>query len=171
MKKEIKNIDTPGFKTPSNYFDAVEENVMKEIELARSISKKSSFLTPPSYFSSLEDKTLKKVATVKKEPKVISILKSNTYKYVAGIAAIAVLLLSIFNISGEETFDFSSIEKSQISYFVEQGYITVSDYELESLISEQALNEAGLLTADISSEELFDYLANDLDVATYMYED
>lgn len=171
MKKEIKNIDSTGFKTPSNYFDTVEENVIKEIDLAKNLSKNSPFITPASYFDSLEDKILGKIFAGKKQPKVISIFQSNTFKYVASIAAIVVLLLSVVNIEGEETLDFSAIENNQISYYVEQGYITVSDYELESLISEEALNNEGLLTFDISSDELFEYLSNDIDDPAYMYED
>jgi len=172
MKKEIKHIHTPGFKTPSNYFDNVEENVMTEIGLAKNLSKKSPFLTPSSYFDSLEDKILEKVVSEKEQPKVISLFQNNVFKYVASIAAIGIILFSVFNIPGEETLDFSSIESSQISYYVEQGYISLSDFELESLISEQALsNDNPLLNTDISKEELLDYLANDMDLSTYMYED
>jgi len=162
MNKKNNYIKNSGFTTPSSYFDAVEEHILQEITLEKNDFKNLPFKIPNGYFETLEDRVLAKIPPIKKEPKIISLIHTNTFKYVASIAAITILFATIFNDTSMNIFDFDTIEQSQVSYYIEQGYIDLSDTELETLISEQALKN-DLLGLDISKEELFNYLSNSLD--------
>ena len=72
MNKELKNIKTTGFKTPDNYFDTIEDNVMDNIKLNNILNSKSTGqTTPEGYFDTIEDSVFQKINSSKKEIKVI----------------------------------------------------------------------------------------------------
>lgn len=168
MSKKIKHIKNSGFTIPSSYFNEVEEKILQEITLEKNGSKNLPFSIPNGYFETLESRILLKLHP-KKEPKIISLIHTKAFKYAVSIAAIIILFISIFTNISKNMFDFDAIDQSQVSYYVEQGYINLSDTELETLISEQALNN-NLLGLDISKDELFDYLSNSLDDNTLLIE-
>ncbi|PKP24689.1 MAG: hypothetical protein CVU03_11430 [Bacteroidetes bacterium HGW-Bacteroidetes-2] len=170
MNKKNIHSKNSGFTTPQNYFDTVEERILQEITLKKNGPKVLPFRIPNGYFETLEDRVLAKIPSIKKEPKIISFIHTKTFKYVASIAAIIILYVTLFKDTSIGMFDFNAIDQSQISYYVEQGYIDISDTELESLISEKALNN-NLLSLDISKDEIFDYLSNLLDDNTLNLED
>ncbi|NCT18570.1 MAG: hypothetical protein COZ75_09460 [Flavobacteriaceae bacterium CG_4_8_14_3_um_filter_34_10] len=169
MNNKNNPIKNAGFTTPSSYFDGVEEHVLQLVKLEKNGTKALPFSIPNGYFETLEDHILANLHPIKKEHKLISLIHTKAFKYVASIAAITILFVSIFADTTMSMFDFDAIEQSQISYYVEQGYIDVSDTELEILISEQALNN-NLLGLDISKEELFEYLSNSLEDNTLSIE-
>ena len=67
MNKELKNIKTTGFKTPDNYFDTIEDNVMDNIKLNNILNSKSTGqTTPEGYFDTIEDSVFQKINSSKK---------------------------------------------------------------------------------------------------------
>ena len=62
MNKELKNIKTTGFKTPDNYFDTIEDNVIDNIKLNDVLNNESNGQTiPEGYFDSIEDSVFQKI--------------------------------------------------------------------------------------------------------------
>lgn len=100
MENEIKHSEAfisnkigkkPGFTTPSNYFNNLEDDISIKISEENFI-KKNSFKVPDTYFSTIEDNILAKVSSeAKKETKVIS-LKNRFLKIIPFAAAASIAL-------------------------------------------------------------------------------
>jgi len=55
MKKEnLNNTKQSGFKTPNNYFNTIEDQIMSQISLEK-IDKNSGFKVPDNYFDTIEE--------------------------------------------------------------------------------------------------------------------
>lgn len=169
MKKNIINSETHGFRLPGDYFKSLEEKVMRQIELENKTADKNPFRTPESYFDGVEDKVFAKLSAETGQPKVISIFRSSFFKYAASVAAIAVLFFTVFSLqSKQEQLSFESIEYSSVSQYIEQGYINISAYDLEALISVEKINFS---ETDLSDSEILDYLSDNINHSELIFEE
>lgn len=169
MDKLLKHIinKRTGFKTPPSYFDALEDQIMNRIKLEQVAIQKNPFTTPDNYFNSLEESLSKKtIQTTAGAPKVISLNTQNFFKYAAGIAAVFLLVLSVYhfqntqNITGEG--DFTSVTE-----YIESDRIDITTYDLQELLSDE-FTEKGFPESDISQEELLEYLSYNIDETAFL---
>tara|TARA_R110002049_G_scaffold25972_3_gene90814 strand:- start:61 stop:558 length:498 start_codon:yes stop_codon:yes gene_type:complete len=148
---KLHNIKETGFKVPKDYFDTLEDTVLRHNKLKEQ-SSEPGFKTPDNYFETLEDTILSKVSE-KESPKVISIFSRRNLIYASSIAAAVLLLLnlSIFeNESGWEDIEAETVE----NYIINEN---MGSYEIASLLIDEELNEDNLTDIEFSDEALENY--------------
>ena len=159
MNKELKNIKTTGFKTPDNYFDAIEDNVMDTIKLKEILNSDSNGQTiPVGYFDTIEESVFNKITSSKKEIKVVRLFTRKNMFYAASIAAVIILMLIVVLPSNPS---FSNLELETVeNYIFEEEY---SSDEIAALLSDEELEKILFIEYSYSDESLKDYI---LDNAT-----
>jgi hypothetical protein len=168
MKINLNNIKETGFKTPDNYFDAIEDNIMDAIQQENSgdAAKETGFKTPEKYFDALEDVIINKIEN-DNSPKVIALFSKRNLIYASSIAA-AILLL--FNLSIFDKEDpWNSLENLTLeNYIIDEG---IDTYELAALLSEDYLLEEDFIQQNITDETLENYLLDNLDFEELIIEE
>ena len=167
MQTNLNNIKETGFKTPDNYFDAVEDNIMDAIHQKNNLNqvKDSGFNIPKNYFDSLEDSIINKIEK-EDTSKVIKLFNKRNLIYASSIAAAILILfnLSIF----DEKITFDSLETQAVeNYIINEG---IDSYELAALLSEDELIEEDFIKLNITDETLEDYLLDNLDLEDLIIE-
>ena len=146
-KNRLNNITETGFKTPNNYFDSLEENLMERLQATESISdvEKPGFIVPEGYFKSIDVEIFNTLE--KEETPVISLLSRKPLYYIAGIAASIILILAIFiNKPFEDEISIEMVE----TYLEDRD---LSSYELAELLSDSNLLEDDFIITETSFEE------------------
>ena len=167
MKLNLNNIKNTGFKTPDNYFDAVEENIMNAImqENNGSLSKETGFKTPDNYFDAIEEVIIDKIET-KTTPKVIQLFSRKNLLYVSSIAAAILLLFNLSLFDKEITWDSLDIQTVE-NYIIDEG---IDSYELATLLMDEDFSEIEFIEQNITDEALENYLLDNLDLEELMIE-
>ena len=163
-KKSVHNIKKTGFKTPKDYFTNLEDVILSEIKLKKTV-KNSGFNVPKGYFETLEHRVIENVSG-QKSSKVISLFNKRTIIYVSSIAAAILLLfnLSIFNKdAGWNKLDTETVE----NYIIAEDY---GSYEIASLLSEEDLKEEDFIDYNFDNENIENYLLNNLDIGDLVNE-
>ncbi|WP_179352516.1 hypothetical protein [Winogradskyella vidalii] len=159
MKEEkIHNIKNSGFKTPDNYFDSFENQLLERLNENKMISatQASGFNVPEDYFESVETSILKQLEP-KPESPVISLKPKRKFYYVAGIAASIVLLFSLF-INQENQININTIETDSIeNYLYQEAY---SNDDFASLFQDDEISETDFIDLNVSDETLNEFLEN-----------
>ena len=167
MKLNLNNIKKTGFKTPDNYFDVVEDNIINAIQQEKSlnISKETGFKTPDKYFETIDDVIFNKIE-VKNTPKVIPLFSKRNLLYVSSIAAAILLLfnLSIF----EKKVTWDSLDTQTVeNYIIDEG---IDSYELAALLTDDEFSETDFIEQDITDETLENYLLDNFDLEELIIE-
>tara|TARA_Y100001963_G_C6657892_1_gene389001 strand:+ start:184 stop:660 length:477 start_codon:yes stop_codon:yes gene_type:complete len=135
MKKEnLHNIKQSGFKTPDNYFNTIEDQIISQISLEK-IDKNSGFKVPDNYFDTIEDNILSKT----KETKIFKLFNKKTIVTVASIAAMFVLFFNLNPFKTQVTFDnldtdtveayiLNEVELNDISNLIETDQLSQTDF-------------------------------------------
>lgn len=148
MKKDkFNNITETGFKTPKNYFDSFEENLMDRLHKKEAISnfEDPGFTVPKGYFNTIDKKVFSKLE--KQETPVIRLSSKKPLYYIAGIAASIILVLAIFiNKPFEDEISVEMVE----AYLEDRD---LSSYELAELLSDSDLLEDDFIITETSFEE------------------
>ena len=159
--KKINNIKDTGFKTPPDYFNSFEDNLMAEINLKRKVST-NGFVVPETYFDSLENNV---IDSLDKSTKVIPLFNKKAVLYISGIAA-AILLFFNLSISEEQiTFDNLDLETAE-NYIIDEN---ISSYELAALMDEDLLDD-NFIEYNFNEETIETYLLNNMDIDDLMVE-
>lgn len=165
MKKHLlHNINKPGFKVPDNYFNNLEETLLSEIALKKSIPS-TGFKTPDNYFENFKVHGIDTLSK-KSNPKVISIFRKNPWLYVASAAALIVLLFNIATVN--KPVNFASLDNESI-----ENYILINDFEtieLNNLIINPTAFENTILKEALSDASLEDYLYDNAELEDFNIE-
>lgn len=167
MKKELPYIKSTGFKTPENYFETLEENILAKIALQEKISKQNSFHVPANYFDSIDDAIFEKASNQKSEVKVIPLYKKKFIRYAAAVAAVFILVVSIFQFNN--TSFTTSGDHLTFSSLIENDFIDLSIIDFEYLLTDEMLNDETFLSY-LSNDELEEYLLYEIDDTNLLYE-
>lgn len=159
-KKYLTNKEKGGFQVPENYFEEFGVRVFSKLEIKNQEPSKvfeqeliaSGFEVPQNYFENFEAKL------PNNNSKVIPLFDKKKWAYAASIAAMFLLVFSIFN-EASAPIDFSSIGYNSIEKYIETGQIDFSSSEMENLLSEGS-NLSELEFDKLDEEALFDYLMN-----------
>lgn len=150
-----------GFQAPKDYFQEIEEKVFDQIQLENVVSKAQSFTIPETYFDTFEAQVMGKISASIPKTKIISIVRNPIFKLTASIASLFTILLTVFSIQQQQDmFSLDALDADYISQIIESDYFYFSEADLEQYISIEDIN---LSTADISDEELAEYLTNTFD--------
>lgn len=166
MNKEIKHIKTTGFKTPDNYFDTIEDNVMDNIKLNDVLNNKSNGQTiPDGYFNTIEDSVFERINSSKKEVKVIRLFTRRNMLYAASIAAAIILMLIVILPSNPS---FSNLELESVeNYIYQESY---SSEDIAALLTEEELTEVLYADSSYSDDSLEDYILDNTTIEDLIIE-
>ena len=172
MKKEkISYNQKSGFKTPPNYFEGLEDELLDMARLSEKLGdeKSEGFTVPKGYFDGLEDEFLEKVA--KKEPKVRALFPKEVFLYAASIAAIVIAFVSTFYINPETQTSWENLELSVMENYIDDNNINFSTGEISDYIFQQGyvIDDADLNT--VNSEAMMNYLDENMDDPLYMLDE
>lgn len=165
MSRNLNKIKKPGFKTPENYFEGVEDAVLSQIKL-KSIEK-PGFKLPEDYFDTLDEAVMAKVSK-KNDTKVIHLFSRRNLIYASSIAATILLLfnLSIFERNRVTTFD--SLDTATVeSYILNED---IGSYEIASFIDDEEISEENFIEHSFSDENIESYILNNIDVEDFFSE-
>ena len=163
MKKIGKhNISTPGFKTPKNYFESLENNLLSELSLRDQVAE-SGLNIPEGYLENF------KVEIPKSEtnPKVINLFNNRSWLYVASVAAMIIFIMTIPKM-GSNAITFASLDNDSI-----ENYLLTNDLEsleLNNLITNTTAFENTILEETLDEIHLEDYLYENIDVEDFNLE-
>lgn len=160
MNNKKLHIKEPGFKTPKNYFENLESQIMEEVSLASKLSKENPFKVPEKYFDELDHRVLNQTSGKKKQPKVIPIYRNIMFRYVAGIAALLLVFFSIFKLQQTVSSETNTI--TQIESYIENGFLDLSYLDYEALLTDEMLEDTSFIS-NLEQEELFEYLSYEID--------
>lgn len=160
MQTNLNNIKKTGFKTPDNYFNTVEDNIMNAIkqEGNLNLSKETGFKTPDNYFETIEDAVINRL-NKKDGSKVIKLFSRRNLIYASSIAAAVLLLFNLSIFDKEVTFDSLDTQTVE-NYIISEG---IDSYELAALLSEDDFSEVDFLDETINAETLENYLLENLE--------
>lgn len=166
-RKSLHNIKTTGFKTPKDYFDSLDEKLLKKINEDSGLDKTilSGFKTPKNYFEGLEDVIVTKVSE-KKNTKVISLFNRKNLIYASSIAAAVLCLISLSLLNSAPEFDDLETQTVE-NYIIDEN---ISPYEIAALIDQEYLNETDFVNHNFDEAAIEDYLLEHTDVETLMIE-
>lgn len=162
-KNKLPYQQEPGFKVPPNYFEDLEEALMRKVTQDKAgmdnYKGAPGFVVPEEYLQQLEEQVLLKVEQDQNKEKVISILKLPKLYYAAAVAAILVILLStgIFN-STVPVFTIDSVELSALEDYIDNGYLDLTFEEISTYITEEGNPIENFNASALSDEEVLNYL-------------
>lgn len=147
------------FRVPDSYFDTLDDRITEVAFLESLKDKASGFQVPEDYFDKVEETILAKVK--EQEPKVISLNSYTLFKYAAGIAAVVMIFVSVFQFSAaDQPLSFETIDDTLISQYLEEDFFELSDSEFESYIS---LDKVEVSNAGLTDQEIFDYFSENME--------
>lgn len=174
-KRNLSYQEKSGFKVPQNYFEGLEENLMRKIsqESAGVENYKGApgFVVPENYFRQLEDQVLQKIEKDQGQGKVRSIFARKTLYYAAAVAAVFILLLStnLFNSTAPE-YTIDSLEMSALEDYIDKGYMDFTFDEISAYITEEGNPMENFNASALSDEEVFTYLSEDIEDPSLLIE-
>lgn len=142
-----------GFKVPTNYFDHVETGIFEILEKDKG-SNQAKNSVPEGYFQTIEDNVFKKLKEENLiQPKVIP-LRLKFIKIVTPLAiAASILLFFVVNYNSDK-YSIEDIASSEIDAWIEDDLIELDASQIAEVFSDVNLNEE--LNSD--DEELLEYL-------------
>jgi len=165
MSNEEKKYNTPlldqlidkksGFSIPEDYFENVESSILLHIKKSELAS--NPFNTPQNYFENVDSRVFAQI----KDTKSNTIFTLNRFWIPISIAAMLILNIGIFTFQKQE----QSFEMADMENWLENGTVNLNTYEIASVYEEE-LDDIDL-TDFIETEEIEDYLYNDMNEILY----
>ncbi|MGY0392771.1 hypothetical protein ACW5R3_09480 [Bizionia sp. KMM 8389] len=152
---ELKNIKQSGFKTPDNYFQNFEDNLLSEIAIQEQCDS-AGFKVPDNYFENFNVSTKNLTPQENSSSKVIPLFAKKSWLYAASIAAIAILVFTLPDFN--QPVNFSTLDNDSI-----ENYILANDYEateFNNLITDPAAFENTIYNEALSDTSLENYMYN-----------
>jgi len=160
MEKDFLNIKTAGLTAPKEYFNEMEDRVLNQIALENKTPKENPFSIPEHYFDEVEAQILEK--TVVAQSKIIPLYKRKIVRYAASIAAMFVLIFTVYQIQNNPV-----VQSDIVSTENENDFFDI--YELEEMVSNEAL-DTFVVENNLSDEAIYEYLSYHTDITTLVYE-
>ena len=170
MNTNESDINKPKFQLPDNYFEQFGEELQAQIALEKALGGKVStgFSTPEAYF---ENRTWQVTPisnaevqeTGEKSSKVVSMFTRKTLWSGLSIAAIAIIVISVLNLTTDPT-SFDTLDLADIENYMVNENLAFTTDELAVLLSEDAINTLTENTAILDDEQLIEYLEESTDM-------
>ncbi|MEZ4802458.1 MAG: hypothetical protein R2797_06765 [Gelidibacter sp.] len=160
--KNLHTIKSTGYKTPDDYFEALEDAVFSKLNEERIASKVGShgFKVPDNYFETLGSEILT-VLNEKKSTKIISMFSWKTVASVSGIAASFILAFNLLY-SNQNGLTFDDLETASI-----ENYLMNEDmnaYDIAPYFNAEEMNSEDFVENTINASDIEDYLLQNSDV-------
>ncbi len=155
------NKHTDGFNLPKGYFEEFEERLFSKLS-EDNIPKETGFSVPKKYFNQVEEKIILTTKDFDKDNKVISIFSRKTLLYAASIAAIAILVFSLFN-SNNSIMSMEEIDISSIESYIEEERLDFSSQDLTALLNDEDFSVLTTENEFITENTITEYLLENIE--------
>jgi hypothetical protein len=164
-----KDTYTHGFNVPDSYFENFEARFFKDMNLSE-IPENGGFTVPDGYFEALDARLNTASTASEVQPKVIQLIRNKHMRYVAAIAACAILIVSLVKNSSPSVGTMADIELTEISEYIETENLDFDTFDVLALLQEDELTDLNTQNQYITDELLESYLFDTLDDATLLTE-
>lgn len=146
----------PDFQVPEDYFRDFEDRLFVKIKEEK-FPKSTGFTVPENYFEELEEQITNRTGSGSSS-KVISIFT----KYFAPVAAVAAILILVFNLNSNvvQEVNFENLNLSAIDQYIDEGNLNLKKFDMVRFLEDEEVSEMNLDTAILSQKDLEEYLAD-----------
>tara|TARA_R100000789_G_scaffold71640_1_gene67356 strand:- start:528 stop:1061 length:534 start_codon:yes stop_codon:yes gene_type:complete len=162
-----------GFKIPPDYFEEFENRLNEKVQAPdfEFSKKESGFKTPVNYFEELESRIL---TNIEEESKVISLFSKQTWYYVAGLAAMFILIFNLPQTNSYSSPTWDNLELSVMENYIDEGY-DMGYIDLNTSDFSDYIFEDGRLIDDsdfnsVTSNAVFEYIDEYVEDPTFILE-
>jgi len=161
-KSELHNIKDPGFQIPDAYFDTFDERLLKKLDLKREMSEMdgTGYQVPKDYFDNFDAKLAQKLEGLN-QPKVKSLRSWRHIAYYSGVAAVLVLMLTLF-MKSEDNLSINQVETASIENYLTNENLNI--YDIASFLSTEDIMVEDFVANMITDESLETYLLNNASI-------
>jgi len=152
------------FGVPENYFENFQDRLFEKIEdleatpILDSIKENGDgFMIPEGYFKTVPDNILKKNEF---EPKVVSLFRTRSFRYIGSIAASVLICLIGYSIF---TYESGELQFEDVQAYLGNDLTDYSSYELAELLQLEADELNDLNDLNFQEENVIDYLDDQTD--------
>jgi hypothetical protein len=170
-----KNKYTTGFKIPEGYFEEFDARMRDKLK-EEQLPKDAGFAVPEGYFDAIEEKILQAETTYKWQPFRNAQnygAKPHPKKFVyslVGIAAVLAIILSLFPFGTGAAISFEDLNETAVSEYIQDGALNLTADDLAMYLQDEYFDLLVIPSEEISEENLSDYLLNNLDNNTLLFE-
>ncbi|TXE10671.1 hypothetical protein ES711_01825 [Gelidibacter salicanalis] len=161
-KSELHNITDPGFKIPDSYFDTFDERLFKTLDVQKDMSEIDGpgYKVPKDYFKNFDTQLAQKLEDIK-QPKVKSIKSWRQIAYYSGVAAVLVVMLTVF-MKSEDDLSINQVETASIESYLTNENLNI--YDIASFLSAEDIKVEDFVANMITDESLETYLLNNASI-------
>ncbi|MDA7557920.1 hypothetical protein N8768_02045 [Flavobacteriaceae bacterium] len=168
MKSKLKQVKTPGYIVPKDYFVNLEEVVSKKIYLRHRLGEVNDpgFKVPKRYFSTFEERTYNIIHSQETSVKSIPLFSMNTILHLSGIAAALLILAAVLMPTNNLSLDNIEIE-------LVETFITINDFdssELALIWDTSEINSIEFYNYEFLDETINNYIIDDLTIEDFLIE-
>lgn len=152
-----------GFKIPTNYMKDFEAKIFDELEISTDISResKSGFQVPADYFNTIEETILSRLELESKKGKIINLFSRKNLYYASTVAAIFIVMLSVFLFNSPSSNSINTIEYAALEDYL--GEEDLDYYDISNLIYEDGFIIESLNASNFDDEAIFEYLSENME--------
>lgn len=160
-KSQLHNINTTGFKIPSEYMESLDERILAKLSAQDNLSsvRAPGFKVPENYFENF-DARLSQQLSKEQHPKVRMLWTRRNFMMASGIAASLMIFLTVL-LNTEKQTSFQNLETASIERYLNDE--NLSSYDILSVLNMDDLQMDDFVSNTIPVESLESYL---LDNAT-----
>lgn len=154
------------FRVPENYFGSLEDRLMEKVASVQAQDEDmkaldagvdNGFKVPENYFDSFEDKLMSKLENKPKQPKVISLLNSEMFYYIAGTAAVFIALITTLFTNPSQPVGFEDLDVVTIEGYLHET-LDFSKTDMSQYLNEGEFSFAPSGQSDADQEAVIEYL-------------
>lgn len=166
-KSQLHNINETGFTTPDSYFDTFDQRLLKKLEVQKEMASMSDpgYIVPENYFEDFDARLQARLKNEEK-PKVISLISWRNTDYISGVAAILVLMLTVF-FRPNDPLSINQVETASIEDYLNNENLNIDD--IASLLNEDDLNFDNFVSNTLTEESLENYLLNNASIEDLIF--
>ncbi|MBJ7881815.1 hypothetical protein [Gelidibacter salicanalis] len=161
-KSKLHNITEPGFKTPNAYFDNFDGRLLKKLAVQQEMSEMDGpgYKVPEHYFANFDAKLAQRLKEIE-QPKVRSFVSWRNVAYMSGVAAVLVLMLTVF-MKSEDTLSINQVETASIENYLNNENLNI--YDIASFLTAEDITVDDFVANTFTDESLETYLLNNASI-------
>ncbi len=161
-KSELHNLTDPGFKIPDSYFDTFDERLFKTLEVQKEMSEMDGpgYKVPEDYFQHFDAQLAEKLEDIN-QPKLKYLRSWRHIAYYSGVAAVLVLMLTVF-MKSEDDLSINQVETASIENYLTNENLNI--YDIASFLNAEDIKVDDFVANMITDESLETYLLNNASI-------
>ncbi len=166
-KSQLHNIKETGFKTPDAYFDTFNQRLIEKLAVQKDMASitSSGYKVPENYFENFDAK-LQARLKINEKSKVIPFMSWRNIAYISGVAAVLILMLTVF-LQSDNPLSINQVETAYIEDYLNGENLNIDDFA--SLLTDDDLIFENFVTNTLTEESLENYLLNNASIEDLIF--